>query len=65
VSDTAVIRFRRQMIDAAKRFVERDETPVGLTGQVPYGDLRAEEKMLPVEESWLSVGAAGAERVTA
>lgn len=65
VSDTAVIRFRRQMIDAAKRFVERGETPVGLTGPVPYGDLRAEEKMVPIEDSWLSVGAAGAEAVTA
>jgi phthalate 4,5-dioxygenase len=65
VSDTAVIRFRRQMLDAAKRFAERDETPVGLTDHVPYGELRAEEKMLPIEDSWLSVGAAGAEPVTA
>jgi phthalate 4,5-dioxygenase oxygenase subunit len=60
-SDTAVIRFRRMMLDAVKRFSEQGTTPVGLTAPVPYADLRAEEQMLPLDASWHSVSAAGAE----
>jgi phthalate 4,5-dioxygenase len=61
VSDTAVIRFRRMMLDAVKRFTESGVTPVGLTATVPYADLRAEEAMLRIDASWHSVSAAGVE----
>jgi phthalate 4,5-dioxygenase len=65
VSDTAVIRFRRMMLDAVKQFAEHGATPVGLGQSTPYPDLRAEERMLPIDESWYAVGAAGAEPVPA
>ncbi len=65
VSDTAVIRFRRMMLDAVKQFTERGATPVGLGQSIPYADLRAEERMLPIDESWHAVSAAGVEPVPA
>ena len=52
VSDTAVIRFRRMMLDAVKAFTETGETPLGLTAPIPYADLRAEEEMVPIDASW-------------
>ena len=61
VSDTAVIRFRRMMIDAVKHFTKTGETPLGLTVPIPYADLRAEEEMVPIDAPWHSVSAAGAE----
>jgi phthalate 4,5-dioxygenase oxygenase subunit len=60
VSDTAVIRFRRMMLDAVKQF-EHGAAPLGLTAPVPYAELRAEEQMLPIDASWHSVSAVGAE----
>lgn len=65
VSDTAVIRFRRMMIDAAKRFSEESAEPLGLSDKIPYADLRADEQMLPVDASWHGVSAAGVEPVPA
>jgi phthalate 4,5-dioxygenase oxygenase subunit len=65
VSDTAVIRFRRMMLDAVKRFTDDGTTPVGLTAPVPYAALRAEEQMLPIEASWHTVSVAGAQPVPA
>jgi phthalate 4,5-dioxygenase len=64
VSDTAIIRFRRMMIDAARRF-EKGEPPLAFGKEIPYADLRAEEKILPIEEDWRVVGAVGAEPVPA
>jgi phthalate 4,5-dioxygenase oxygenase subunit len=61
VSDTAVIRFRRMMLDAVKRFTEENATPIGLTATIPYADLRAEEQMLPLDTPWQTVSAAGVE----
>jgi hypothetical protein len=45
--------------------MEEDATPVGLGQSIPYADLRAEERMLPIDASWYAVGAAGAEPVPA
>ncbi|HEX3865124.1 MAG TPA: Rieske 2Fe-2S domain-containing protein [Gemmatimonadaceae bacterium] len=64
-SDTAVIRFRRMMLDAVKRFGEDGTAPVGLTPGIPYADLRAEEAMVPMDASWHRVSAAGVEAVPA
>jgi phthalate 4,5-dioxygenase len=58
-SDTAVIRFRRMMLDSVKRFIAEDAAPIGLTDPIPYADLRAEEQMLPLDAPWQSVSAAG------
>jgi phthalate 4,5-dioxygenase oxygenase subunit len=57
VSDVAVIRFRRIMIDAARRFAESGAAPPALQGEIPYGQLRAQEKIIPIGDSWLSIGA--------
>jgi phthalate 4,5-dioxygenase oxygenase subunit len=65
VSDTAVIRFRRMMLDSVKRFTEEDALPIGLTDPIPYADLRAEEQMLPLDAPWQTVSAAGVEPVPA
>jgi phthalate 4,5-dioxygenase oxygenase subunit len=65
VSDTAVIRFRRMMLDSVKRFTTEDATPIGLTDPIPYADLRAEEQMLPLDAPWQTVSAAGVDRVPA
>ena len=61
VADTAVIRFRRMMLDAVKRFTENGTTPVGLTAPIPYAELRAEEQLLPLNASWHAMSAAGTE----
>jgi phthalate 4,5-dioxygenase oxygenase subunit len=57
VSDVAVIRFRRIMLDAARKFAEMGATPPSLQGGVPYGQLRAQERIIPIQDSWLPVGA--------
>jgi phthalate 4,5-dioxygenase oxygenase subunit len=59
VSDTAVIRFRRMMLDSVKRFMSEDATPIGLSDPIPYADLRAEEQMLPLDAPWQNVSVAG------
>src|SRR5215203_4809242 len=57
VSDVAVIRFRRIMLDAARKFAESGQTPPSLQGGVSYGQLRAQEKIISIQDSWLPVGA--------
>ncbi|MFN0069881.1 MAG: Rieske 2Fe-2S domain-containing protein [Chloroflexota bacterium] len=57
VSDVAVIRFRRIMLDAARRFSEHGSAPPALQGPIPYDKLRAQEKIIPISDSWYPVGA--------
>jgi len=45
------------MLGSAKRLAEKGETPIGLGAPVPYGKLRAEEKIIPSGTPWQSVGA--------
>ncbi len=51
-SDIAVIRMRRLMIESARALAEGGETPVGLREPVDLRRLRAEEAMLPLDETW-------------
>ena len=51
VSDTAVIRMRRIMIDGVRRFMD-GAPPVGLAEPVAYETLHAEERMVPKGEPW-------------
>ena len=51
-SDIAVIRMRRLLIDSAKAFERDGTTPIGLGEGVNLAELRAEEDMLPLGESW-------------
>lgn len=45
-SDVAVIRMRRLMLDSLRSFSATGEPPLGLRASVPYGQLRAEERMV-------------------
>ncbi len=56
-SDIPVIRMRRLMLDAVRRFNEADEPPLGLTEDIPYNRLYAEEKIIPIGTPWQTVGA--------
>jgi len=55
-SDVAVIRMRRLMLDSARRF-HQGGVPLGLDGDISYARLRAEEKIIPLEQVWQTVGA--------
>lgn len=63
-SDIAVIRFRRLMLDAARRFGE-GAPALGLAEAVPYARLRAEERIVPHASPWQLVGAHAGESVEA
>ena len=51
-SDRAVVRLRRLMLQSLQDFTEKDQPPLGLAKPVAYGELRAEELMLPLGASW-------------
>jgi phthalate 4,5-dioxygenase len=55
VSDTAVIRFRRLMLDAVKAF-EGGAPPPGLSEFGNHANLRADEHMLPIDADWNVTG---------
>jgi phthalate 4,5-dioxygenase oxygenase subunit len=56
-SDVAVIRMRRLMLDAVRRFTAGDGPPLGLAAPVDYARIRAEEGMIPIGASWEALGA--------
>ncbi|MBV9440825.1 MAG: Rieske 2Fe-2S domain-containing protein [Candidatus Eremiobacteraeota bacterium] len=55
-SDLAIIRMRRRMLEALRRF-ETGETPLGHDAAVPWGRLRGDQAVIPVGEPWQNVGA--------
>lgn len=63
-TDVAVIRMRRLMLDSVRNF-GNGNPPLGLREPVPYGSLRAEERIIPIELPWESVGAFAGEYVPA
>jgi phthalate 4,5-dioxygenase oxygenase subunit len=55
-SDIAIIRMRKRMLDAVRRF--QDGLPlIGLDPGLPYGRIRSEQKIVPIDTPWQSVGA--------
>jgi phthalate 4,5-dioxygenase oxygenase subunit len=56
VSDVAVIRMRRVMLDSLRRF-QQGEPPIGLAEPVPYGKLSGSDGLIPIESPWQMVGA--------
>ncbi|MFE7243095.1 Rieske 2Fe-2S domain-containing protein [Streptomyces sp. NPDC057580] len=54
-SDLAVIRMRRLLLQSLRRF-ESGEAPIGLTAPVPYASIRGEERTVPVDQPWQTVG---------
>jgi phthalate 4,5-dioxygenase oxygenase subunit len=59
-SDVAVIWMRRRMLDALNRF-EADGSLVGQDPKIPLERIRSEQKVIPVDTPWQSVGAYGGE----
>lgn len=58
VSDTAVIRFRRIMLDELTRF-EQGAPPLGQARPQSCAGLRAEEHMVPIGSDWRRIAAQG------
>jgi phthalate 4,5-dioxygenase oxygenase subunit len=56
VSDVAVIRMRRVLLDSLERF-QRGEPPIGLQQSIPYDKLSGADAVIPIEAPWQSVGA--------
>jgi phthalate 4,5-dioxygenase oxygenase subunit len=54
-SDVAVIRMRRLMLDAVRRFSSGAGPALGLERPVAYRDLRAVEQMVPLGAPWQTV----------
>ena len=54
LTDVAVIRYRRRMIDAARAF-QAGEPPLGLDAPVDYPDLHSEERVVPIDLPWQQV----------
>ena len=56
-SDAAIVRFRKIMVDAARR-VARGEPAIGTTSpHVPHADVRAYEGIVPKSVDWRTLGA--------
>ncbi|GAC1659358.1 MAG: Rieske 2Fe-2S domain-containing protein [Candidatus Elarobacter sp.] len=55
-SDVAIIRLRRRMLEALRRF-DAGEPPIGHDVPVPYDRLRGDQRIIPIGEPWQSVGA--------
>jgi phthalate 4,5-dioxygenase oxygenase subunit len=56
MSDIAVIRMRRRMLENVA-MNERGETPIGLQPGVPYGLIASEQRVIPIDQPWQTVGA--------
>jgi phthalate 4,5-dioxygenase len=63
-SDIAIIRMRRRMLEAVGRF-QRGETLIGHDPTIPLGRLRSEQRVIPIDEPWQSVGAYAGEYTNA
>ncbi len=55
-SDIAIIRMRRRMLESVRRMRDGG-TPIGLHTLLPYGRIRSEQKIIPIDQPWQSVGA--------
>jgi phthalate 4,5-dioxygenase len=54
-SDVAIIRMRRRMMESLERS-QRGEDPIGLHVSVPWTKLRSEQRIIPNDQPWQSVG---------
>jgi hypothetical protein len=62
VSDLAVIRMRRIMLDSVRRF-QAGGQPVGLEKEIDYSTVRAIQVVLPAGELWTDEPVLANERV--
>jgi phthalate 4,5-dioxygenase oxygenase subunit len=56
VSDVAVIRMRRVLLDSLERF-QHGEPPIGLQQTIPYAKLSGADAIIPIDAPWQTVGA--------
>jgi phthalate 4,5-dioxygenase len=54
-SDVAIIRMRRRMLEALRRF-DANEPLIGHDPAIPFGRLRGDQKVIAIDEPWQSVG---------
>jgi phthalate 4,5-dioxygenase oxygenase subunit len=64
VSDVAVIRMRRRMLDAVRAH-QAGGLPLGLDPAIPYDRLATDERVVPLTTPWQAVGAYAGEEVPA
>ncbi|MFN2460380.1 MAG: Rieske 2Fe-2S domain-containing protein [Candidatus Velthaea sp.] len=62
-SDVAIIRLRRRMLDAVRRF-QNGKPLIGHENPIAYERLRSEQKVIPIEQPWQTVGAYAGEYAT-
>jgi phthalate 4,5-dioxygenase oxygenase subunit len=55
-SDIAIIRMRRRMLEAVRRYQNGDPL-IGQEAAIPFDRLRSEQKIIPIDAPWQSVGA--------
>lgn len=55
-SDVAIIRFRNVMLNSVRSF-QKGGIPLGLERPFPYERVRAEEKIVPLDVPWQTIGA--------
>ena len=56
MSDIAVIRMRRRMLENVRRF-NAGERLIGQTGNIPYERVASEQRVIPIEQPWQTIGA--------
>lgn len=55
-SDVAIIRFRRRLLESLERSIAGQD-PIGLVTPIPYERMRSEQKVIPIDQPWQTVGA--------
>ena len=55
-SDIAIIRMRKRMLEAVRKF-QNGEPLIGLAPGLPYDKIRSEQLVVPITQPWQSVGA--------
>jgi phthalate 4,5-dioxygenase len=62
-SDVAIIRMRRRMLEALRAFNE-GQPPIGIDPAIRYERIRSEQKIIPIDRPWQTVGAYAGEYTT-
>jgi phthalate 4,5-dioxygenase oxygenase subunit len=55
-SDIAITCMRRRMLEALRDF-QQGKAPMGIDAAFPYGTIRSEQKVIPIDQPWQTVGA--------
>jgi phthalate 4,5-dioxygenase oxygenase subunit len=63
-SDIAITCMRRRMLEALRGF-QQGKTPMGLDPAISYSTIRSEQKVIPIDQPWQTVGAYAGEYPTA